>query len=162
MHSGYKTPSNYRPITGLSTTWKVLCIIAAKLQVHMTRYVSTAQKGIGNNTKDPEHQFLTVRAVTNDSRSRQTNLSTAWIDYRKAYDSMPHTWICECLALYNVNTTLRTFIKKSMGFWKTTLEVNSRSDTQVNIKCGIYQGDALSAAVLHRLNPFSQIISEWL
>ena len=98
-HKG-TTPSNYRSITCLSTTWKVVSgITAAKLHVHMTRYMSSAQKGIGKNTRGSKHQLLIDRAVTNDSRSRQTNLSTAWIKYRKAYESMPHTWIWDCLVL---------------------------------------------------------------
>ena len=69
-HKG-TTLSNYGPITCL--TKKVLSgIIAAKLQVHMTGYMSTAQKGIGNNTRGSKHQLLIERAVTNDSRSRPT------------------------------------------------------------------------------------------
>ena len=73
---------------------------------------------------------------------------------------MSHTWICECLVLYKVNRTLRTFLKNSMGLWKTTLEVNSRQLTQVAIKCGIYQGDALSPLLFYMgLNPLSQIIT---
>uniref|UniRef100_A0A3P9M4T7 von Willebrand factor D and EGF domains n=1 Tax=Oryzias latipes TaxID=8090 RepID=A0A3P9M4T7_ORYLA len=35
---------------------------------------------------------------------------------------MPHTWITECLELYNINRTLRAFIGNSMKLWKTTLE----------------------------------------
>uniref|UniRef100_A0A8C4WGB1 Reverse transcriptase domain-containing protein n=1 Tax=Gopherus evgoodei TaxID=1825980 RepID=A0A8C4WGB1_9SAUR len=154
-------PSNYRPITCLPTTWKILSgILAAKLQDHMGQYMSTAQKGLGNNTRGSKHQLLIDRAVTQDSRSRQTNLSTAWIDYRKAYDSMPHMWICECLLLYKVNRILRTFLKNSVGLWKTTLEINSRQLAQVAIKCGIYQGDALSPLLFCiGLNPLSQIIT---
>ena len=126
LHQG-TAPSNYCPIICLSTTWKVQSdIIAAKIQVHINKYMSTSQKSIGNNTRGSKHQLLIDRAVTNDSRARQINLSTAWINYRTAYDSMLHTWIWECLALYTVNTTLRTFIKNSMGLWRTTLEVNSR------------------------------------
>ena len=49
-----------------------------------------------------------------------------WIDYRKAYDSMPHTWCWEYLALYNVNRTLRTFIKNG------NVENNSGSKLQIS------------------------------
>ncbi|XP_032426375.1 uncharacterized protein LOC116724756 [Xiphophorus hellerii] len=44
-------PPNYRPITCLSTTWKLMSgIIAAKISKHMDKYMSTAQKGIGVNS----------------------------------------------------------------------------------------------------------------
>lgn len=38
---------------------------------------------------------------------------------------MPYKWNCECLALYKVNRTLRTFLKNSVRLQKTSLEVNS-------------------------------------
>ena len=153
-------PNNYRPITCLPTTWKLLSgIIAQKVQDHTGSHMDSAQKGIGKDTRGSKHQLLIDRAVARDSKARQTNLSTAWIDYRKAYDSMPHTWILECLQLYKVNPVLRTFIGNSMRHWKTTLEANSKEIARVHIKCGIYQGDALSPLLFCLgLNPLSDII----
>ncbi len=78
-------PSNYRPITCLCTTWKALSgIIAAKMSKHVAQYMSGAQKGIGSNTRGAKHQLLVDRAVARDCKNRQTNLCTAWIDYKKA------------------------------------------------------------------------------
>ena len=31
--------------------------------------------------------------VLKDCKKRHTNLSMAWIDYRKAYDFVPHSWV---------------------------------------------------------------------
>ncbi len=48
-----------------------------------------------------------------------------------------------------------------MRLWKTTLEVNSKPTGEVSIKCGIYQGDALSPLLFCiGLNPLSQIITK--
>ena len=63
---------------------------------------------------------------------------------RKRKDSISHAWILECLELYKTIRTLRALIKNCMRFWITSLEANSRQIAQVNIKCSIYQGDALS------------------
>ncbi|KAJ0069080.1 hypothetical protein NL108_017350 [Boleophthalmus pectinirostris] len=72
---------------------------------------------------------------------------------------MPHTWITECLKLYNINRTLRAFIANSMRLWKTTLEAKGKPLAHVSIKCGIYQGDSLSPLLFCiGLNPLSQII----
>uniref|UniRef100_A0A3B4A959 Reverse transcriptase domain-containing protein n=1 Tax=Periophthalmus magnuspinnatus TaxID=409849 RepID=A0A3B4A959_9GOBI len=57
---------------------------------------------------------------------------------------MPHTWITECLELYNINRALRAFISNSTKLRKTTPETNGKPLAQVTIKCGIYQGDTLS------------------
>ena len=28
---------------------------------------------------------------------REKNLAIAWVDYKKAYDMIPHCWVIECL-----------------------------------------------------------------
>ena len=43
------------------------------------------------------------------------NLSTAWIDYKKAFDSVPHSWILKCLQMYMICPVLITFIEESMS-----------------------------------------------
>ena len=40
------------------------------------------------------------RADSKYCKTRKTNLCTVRIDYEKACNSMPHTWILECLKLY--------------------------------------------------------------
>ena len=153
-------PKNYRPITCLPTTWKLFSgIIAQKIQDHMDKYMSQTQKGIGNKSRGTKHQLLIDTAVIKDSKSRQTNLGMAWIDYKKAYDSVPHSWILKCLQIYKINPRLVSFIRRSMNNWKTTLTVNTTEIGQVNIKRGIYQGDALSPLLFCiSLNPLSDII----
>lgn len=54
----------------------------------MVQYMNKAQKLIGKNTRGATHQLLVDRTVAWDCRKRQTNLCTAPIDYKKAYDSM--------------------------------------------------------------------------
>ena len=34
--------------------------------------------------------------------SRRKNLTMAWIDYKQAYGIVPHSWIKECLDLFEV------------------------------------------------------------
>ena len=38
------------------------------------------------------------------SGRQNRSLSVAWIDYKKAFDSVPHNWIIECLHLFNFTT----------------------------------------------------------
>ena len=33
----------------------------------------------------------------------------AWIDYRKAYDFVPHSWILECLDMLGIADNVRSF-----------------------------------------------------
>ena len=155
-------PKNYRPITCLCTMWKLMSgILADKLLTHMGEHLHEAQKGIGNDSRGSKHQLLVDQTVMKDSRSRHTNLAMAWIDYRKAYDSVPHTWILETLRLYKVDSRVVRFLKRSMSLWKTTLHCNSKVIAEVNINCGIYQGDALSPLLFCiALNPLSALIDK--
>ena len=38
--------------------------------------------------------------VMMNSKNRKPNLSMAWIDYKKAFDMIPHSWLIECLEIY--------------------------------------------------------------
>ena len=35
------------------------------------------------------------RAVIEEVKSRKKNLAMVWIDYKKAYEMVPHSWIIE-------------------------------------------------------------------
>ena len=54
-------------------------------------------------------------------KMRKKNLSTPWVDYKKAFDSVPHSWILKRLEIYKISPKMNDFIKASMTKWKTTL-----------------------------------------
>ena len=47
-----------------------------------------------------------------DCKKKKNNLSMSWIDYRKAYDSVPHSWILKTLQMYRFNEKLIKFMEK--------------------------------------------------
>lgn len=99
------------------------------MSTHMAHYMSSAQQGIGKNTREAKHH---------------SNLCTARTDYKKALTQC-HTRTLVCLEVYNINRTLRAFIKKSVGLRKTTLADNSK--LSYHRVWGIPRG----------LNPLSQV-----
>ena len=44
-----------------------------------------------------------------------------WIDYKKAYDMVPHLWIIECLDLFGVAENIKSLLVNSMEKWKVML-----------------------------------------
>ena len=67
----------------------------------------------------------------------------AWIDYRKAYDTVTHSWSKECLDLFGVAENIKTLLVNSMEKWKVMCAGNSELG-ELDIKRGIFQGDSLS------------------
>ena len=92
---------------------------------------------------------------------RKGNLSTAWIDYKKAFDSVPHSWIITCMTLYKGHWIITNFIKSSMTRWKTNMTLVHKQGVPetgpTSIKQGIFQGDSLSSLLFTMsLNPLSR------
>jgi len=92
-----------------------------------------------------------------DSKHRRTNLAVSWIDFQKAFDSVPYSWILAVLSLYKVNSTLVNFITVSMNLWNTMLTVNNMFIGNVSV---IFQGDSLSPLLYFclALNLLSEIL----
>ena len=98
-------PNKYLPICCLNTTYKLLTgIIADSIYDHLDRgdYLEKEQKGCIRNRFGTKDQLLVNKTILEDCKRRQRNLSMAWIDYKKAFDSVPHTWINRCLDLYKI------------------------------------------------------------
>ena len=43
---------------------------------------------------------------------RKKNVVVPWIDYKKAYDMIPHSWIVECLGMIEVSKQIKYFCLK--------------------------------------------------
>ena len=52
--------------------------------------------------------------VLADCKRKHKNLAMAWVDYKKAYDMVPHSWIIESLQMAQVAKNKITFLLKSM------------------------------------------------
>ena len=104
---------NYRPISCLPLMWKLLTGIISE---HLYRYLEEEkilpeeQKGCKRNSRGTKDQVLLDKAVIRDWKRSSTNLAMAWIDYRKAYDMIPHSWISECLEVFGVTENTRNFL----------------------------------------------------
>ena len=70
------------------------------------------------------------------------------VDYKKAYDMVPHFRILESLELVQVSDNIFEFVKRSMANWQTKFTSCGESLVKVNIRRGIFQGDTLSPLLL--------------
>ena len=56
-----------------------------------------------------------INNVMLENHRKKKNLSTALIDHKKTFDSIPHSWIMKCMNLYKVYSTEARFVQSSMG-----------------------------------------------
>ena len=78
--------SNYRPITSLPADQ-----IYARLD--QDELLPEEQKGCRKGSRGTNDLLYIDRAVIKEVKSRNKTSPMAWIDYTKAYDMVPHSWI---------------------------------------------------------------------
>jgi hypothetical protein len=88
------------------------------------------------------------KAIYEDCRRRDKDLSIAWIDYQKAFDSVPHSWMEKSIALVGVNSKTVRFSKLPMEKWNTRPFLKTKQEVMqslpIQIRRGIFQGDSHS------------------
>ena len=139
-------PNNYRPITCLPMMWKILTAQIRKAIYYSLiscRLFSDEQKGCCKGSRGIAELLYIYQHILNESKNRRENLAMAWIDYKKAYDTVPPSWIINCLRMYKISHEIINFIEKTMKSWRVELTVWGKSLTKTKIQRGIFQGDAL-------------------
>ncbi|PFX11816.1 Retrovirus-related Pol polyprotein from type-1 retrotransposable element R2 [Stylophora pistillata] len=82
-----------------------------------------------------------------DSQRGRRNLSMAWVDVRKAYDSVDHKWLKEMFALHRFPTWIGNLIARLCGRWNTKITAVTKQGVETSeriaFRKGLPQGDAL-------------------
>ena len=72
----------------------------------------------------------------------------SWIDYQKAFDRVPHSWIIKSLEIIGTNNKVKSFTKKVISYWRTRISLHTENKLietdDIKIQCGLFQGDSLS------------------
>ena len=146
-------PANYRPIACLNTCYKLL---TGYITAYLDKYVAercvlareqrALQKGVWGCT----HALLIDQTLITDADYQlKRPISVGWIDYTKAFDSVPHSYIKWLFRVMQVPKPLRKFLKGLLNSWTVKYEARSpsgkteRSDP-LRIRSGVLQGDSFS------------------
>ena len=79
--------------------WKLLLgVIADQIYGHLDqqKLLPVEQKGSRKRSKGTNDLLYINWAVIREVKTRKNNLAIAWIDHKKAYDTVSHSWIKEC------------------------------------------------------------------
>ena len=146
-------PKNYRPITCLPTMYKLLTSIITERTykfLEEQELLPAEQKGCKRGSYGCKDQLLVNKMILEHCKKKRNPLSTAWVDYKKAFDSVPHTWIIKCMEIFKLSPKLIDFMKTSMKNWQTTMILNAETPIvtdPIKIKSGIFQGDSFSPLI---------------
>lgn len=155
-------PKNYRPITCLPTLYKLYTsLLHSKIYKHLEKncIMNIEQKGCIKNSLGSKEQLIIDSFILKQAEVKCRNLSMAYIDYRKAFDSIPHNWLIKTMEIYKVHPDIIQSISHLMARWGTQILSNDMK-IHIPIRRGIYQGDSLSPLLFClALNPLSTLLN---
>ena len=155
---------NYRPIACLNLIWKLLTgIISDKTYDHLeeNKLLPEEQKESRRKCQGTKDRLAIDRCILQNCRKRKTNLSMAWVDYKKAYNMVPHSWIITTMGMVGLADNIIGLIKQSMNKWKTNLYADGKLLGSVPIRRRIFQGDSFSPLLfVIALLPLTHILRE--
>ena len=141
---------NNLSIICLTTMYKILTSVLTEYTYSFlidSSLFQDEQRGCKHGSCGCKDQLLINKMILENCRNHNTNPSIAWIDYKKAFDGVPFSWIKKCLETLKISPNLRNFLSHSMHMWKTTLVLNTVENTlnvgDTNISSGVFQGDSL-------------------
>ena len=147
----------YKILSSIVTSWMFH-------QINANKIIPNEQKGNASNTYGTINQLIIDKMVMDNVKLKQRNVSTAWMDYKKAFDSVPQDWIIQTLKIHKFDPITTTFLRKTINKWKTSLHLN-HWDGQIktdhfSINTGIFQRDSPSGLLfILSLLPLSWLLN---
>ncbi|TBU20063.1 reverse transcriptase, partial [Hamiltosporidium tvaerminnensis] len=139
--------SDYRPITCMSNLYKLTTKMLAENQLGSVRGVQGAK----------EQALLNIAL----NKEYGNNLKATWIDVKKAYDSIDHAYLTQCIENLNLPDWILKFIKVIISKWKIDISVGPEKIMSKKIERGILQGDSLSPLLFVLcMDPLSRKLNE--
>jgi hypothetical protein len=123
-------PSKYRPITCLCTIYKIYTgCTAEKIYKHLdtNKLLAEEQKGCIKNSQGCKEQLIIDSVILEQAHKDNRNLYTAYIYYRKAFDSVPHSWLIHVLQICKIDPQIINSLQQVMKKWTTTLQVKVKN-----------------------------------
>ena len=141
---------NYKPITCLSVFYKNLTsVIKQRIEGRFSQgNLRDSEKKVVSKAPLVQNHILINKLLPEDCQARHRSLSMALVDYQKAYDSVPHSWVLQCLQLHKISPVSCRFLSRLMEGWRTSMVLSHGQGTVktmiMQMRRGIFQGDSLS------------------
>ena len=105
------------------------------------------QRGVRAGCSGTKDNLLIDKMVTLDCHRGKKNLSMTWVDVRKAYDSVDHTWLAKVMRIHRFPKWLCRTISDLAACWNTKIVAVRKQGAEISCLIrflkGLPQGDAL-------------------
>ena len=82
--------------------------------IESNNIIPSEQKRNSRNTFGTIDQLLINKMIQEDAKKKKKNFSTALIDFKKVFGSVPHDWIIDTLKIHKFDASTTKFIKTTM------------------------------------------------
>ena len=145
---------NQRPITCLNTMYKWLTSILLFLHnTHLKKYnlLQIDQRGAKEKSAGTVNNLMIDDVVLRDAVLHQKNLFCYWIDVKKAFDSVSHTWLIEMLKIHRFPEKLVNIFRSIVNNWCVKIQIpvvdGYKESRLIHLNNGILQGDSYCPAL---------------
>ena len=138
-------PASYRPISLTSVPSKVLeSLVRDKILEHMTEsgLMHPAQHGFLPK-RSCTTQLLEVMEEWSSAADDRVPVDIAFLDFRKAFDTVPHKRLLQKLEAYGIKGKLLSWIKAFLTERRQRVIVQGSKSEWVSVDSGIPQGSVL-------------------
>lgn len=142
---GRASANNYRPVSLTSICCKVMeKIIKKQLMIYCETHniLSNAQFGFRRGRSCVTNLLYTMQSWTRAIDAKET-VHAAYIDFRKAFDSVPHQRLLHKLRLMGIGGRLLTWIENFLSGRSQTVCVGRQQSRPTVIESGVPQGSVL-------------------
>ena len=138
-------PSNYRPVSLTSVVCKLMeKIIKSELNKHLTENNILANEQYGFFAgRSTETQLLTSLHHWQYALDNDTPVDVIYMDFKKAFDSVPHARLIKKLNEYGIEGNLLKWIKSFLTGRSQYVNVNNCKSEEKSVKSGVPQGSVL-------------------
>ena len=141
--------TNYRPISLLSVFYKIASgVITRRLDTVINKVIGRQQKAYSREKNITSVLLNVINMIEEAVKSRKSALLIA-IDFRKAFDSINHSFIDTCLETFNFGPSFRAWVKLFFNNRETYLLMHGYMEEKITLEQGVPQGDILSPLIFN-------------
>ena len=146
--------SNYRPICSLPAMYKLFStILYGRLYPMPDQKQAEDQAGFRKTYQTTDH-LATYRMMEQKCQEWGIKMSTAKVDFTKAFDSISHNSIWEALLSCNVDHGYVCLLRKIYKYQKASVQTDEESEI-FDIQKGSKQGDPMSSLLFNTVFQYS-------